>query len=64
MDGQSYERKIILKWIADQQARGLPVTSPVSGEPIDPHVLPNISLRNLIFGYTQEKDIPMPQPPA
>ena len=64
MDGQSYERKVILKWIAGQQARGLPVTSPVSGEPIDPHVLNNNTLRSLIFGYCQEKGISVPEPPA
>ena len=63
MDGQSYERKVILKWIADQQARGLPVTSPVSGEAIDPHVINNTTLKSLIYGNCQEKGIPEPKPP-
>jgi hypothetical protein len=64
MDGQSYERKIILKWIADQQARGLPVTSPITGDAVEPHVLPNHALRSLILHYAEKKGIPTPQPPT
>lgn len=63
MDAQSYERKVILKWIADQQERGLPVTSPVSSEPIDPHVINNTTFKSLIYGYCEEKGISQPQPP-
>ena len=48
-DGQTYEREAIERWILNQQRRGLPNTSPLTGEPLEStHLVPNVLLRGLI----------------
>ena len=48
-DGQTYEREAIERWISNQQSRGLPNTSPLTGEPLEhTRLVPNVLLRGLI----------------
>ena len=48
-DGQTYEREAIQDWLQQQQSRGLPPTSPITGEPLEhTSLVPNVALRGLI----------------
>ncbi len=63
MDGQSYERKAIENWFARLEAKGLPITSPITGERVELVCVPNRALKSMISTYCSEQGIPVPQPP-
>ena len=55
MDHQTYNRATITQHIDWCVSKGKPVTSPLTNEPMEVDLMPNLLVRRLVSDYVEEK---------
>ena len=55
-DTQSYQKEALEEWVERCKTKGIPLTSPLTNAPMEPQLMTNQALRNLVREHIEARE--------